>query len=53
MDFLSRLWIELKPKLNTGSCGLDFGSGPGPVLAEIITEDGFKIETYGPYFPTQ
>tara|TARA_Y100000590_G_scaffold108547_3_gene123433 strand:+ start:5313 stop:5999 length:687 start_codon:yes stop_codon:yes gene_type:complete len=50
VDFLSRLWIELKPKLNSGSCGLDFGSGPGPVLAEIITEDGFNIETYDPIF---
>ena len=50
VDFLSRLWIELTPKLNLGSYGLDFGSGPGPVLAELIMEDGFKIETYDPIF---
>ena len=50
VDFLSRLWIELKPKLNTGADGLDFGSGPGPVLAELIMEDGFNIETYDPIF---
>ncbi len=50
VDFLSRLWIELKPQLNVGAYGLDFGSGPGPVLAEIMMEEGFNIETYDPIF---
>ncbi len=29
---------------------LDFGSGPGPVLADLMTERGFAVKTYDPFF---
>ncbi|MDT8382443.1 MAG: class I SAM-dependent methyltransferase [Brevefilum sp.] len=30
--------------------GLDFGSGPGPVLAMILEKKGFKMSLYDPYY---
>lgn len=29
---------------------LDFGCGPGPVLADLLAEDGFSVDIYDPYF---
>ncbi|MDC1241998.1 class I SAM-dependent methyltransferase [Gammaproteobacteria bacterium] len=49
-DFLSKLTNPLKEKLSSGSCGLDFGCGHGPALADILTKDGFEIELYDPFF---
>ena len=48
--FLARLWDVLKPRLEEGSFGLDFGCGPGPALAHMMREDGFKVNLYDPYF---
>lgn len=30
--------------------GLDYGSGPNPVLAELLVREGFNVDTYDPYF---
>ena len=49
-SFLSRLWIELKPRLTSGATGMDFGCGPGPALAQMMQEDGFEVSLYDPYF---
>ena len=48
--FLGRLWNALRPRLRERDCGLDFGCGPGPALAEMICEDGFDIALYDIYF---
>ena len=48
--FLSRLSDPLKEKISLGSNGLDFGCGTGPALADMLTQDGFKIELYDPFF---
>ncbi len=29
---------------------LDFGCGPGPVLADLLSEQGFEVATYDPFF---
>ena len=49
-DFLSKLINPLKEKLYSGSCGLDFGCGHGPALADILNKDGFEIDLYDPFF---
>ena len=49
-SFLSRLWSHLRPLLEKGECGLDYGCGPGPALAQMMTEDGFCVEKYDLYF---
>lgn len=33
--------------------GLDFGAGPVPVIAEILKNKGYKVETYDPFFHDQ
>ena len=48
--FLSRLSDPLKEKISLGSNGLDFGCGTGPALADMLTQDGFKVELYDPFF---
>ena len=49
-EFLARLWNVLRPYLQEGESGLDFGCGPGPALAEMIREDGFDVALYDIYF---
>lgn len=36
--------------LPQGARGLDYGCGPGPVLAELLGEAGFSMSLYDPYF---
>ena len=31
-------------------CGLDFGCGPAPVLASMLTEEGVNMNTYDPFY---
>ena len=48
--FLSKLSDPLKEKLSHGSHGLDFGCGPGPALADMLIQEGFKVSLYDPFF---
>ena len=48
--FLSRLAVPLQARLAPGSRGLDFGSGPGPVLAEMMTEAKHDVTLYDPFY---
>ena len=40
----------LVPRLRPGSVGLDFGAGPGPALAAMLQERGFRVSLYDKYF---
>ena len=52
--FLSRLANPLLGVLGNGKHGLDYGCGPGPVLAEILKEHGHRMNLYDPlFFPDQ
>tara|TARA_R110002126_G_scaffold12196_22_gene53243 strand:+ start:15063 stop:15713 length:651 start_codon:yes stop_codon:yes gene_type:complete len=49
--FLSRLSEPLQRKLNRSGCqGLDFGCGPGPLLAKMLSETGHSMQLWDPYF---
>ena len=48
--FLSRLRDPLLPLLKEGDVGLDFGCGPGPALAQMLRESGYKMDLYDPLF---
>ena len=53
-QFLNRLFKPLQARLAPGSQGLDFGSGPGPVLAAMLTEVGHAVNLYDPFYaPTR
>lgn len=48
--FLSRLADPLLQRLPKGLKGLDFGSGPGPALAPMLSEAGMSMQNYDPFF---
>ena len=48
--FLRVLINPVLERVTEESTGLDYGSGPYPMLAEIIEEDGYQIEIYDPFF---
>lgn len=48
--FLARLADPLRAKLAPGMRGLDFGCGPGPVLALMLREAGMAMTTYDPFY---
>lgn len=50
--FLAKLANPLAEKLPPGSRGLDFGCGPGPVLAGMLEVAGMDMTIYDPlYYP--
>lgn len=48
--FLSRLTVPLVERLSSGAHGLDFGCGPGPALAHMLRETGFRMSLYDSFF---
>jgi 2-polyprenyl-3-methyl-5-hydroxy-6-metoxy-1,4-benzoquinol methylase len=49
-SFLQRLFDPLRDIVPAGSLGLEFGCGPGPVLAEMLTEAGYRVHLYDPFY---
>ena len=48
--FLSRLTDPLLAKLTPGTVGLDFGSGPGPALPQMLEAAGLRVCLYDPFY---
>lgn len=48
--FLGRLATPLLAQLGPESCGLDFGSGPGPTLSLMMQEAGHLVDIYDLYY---
>ena len=48
--FLSKLADPLLNRLASGQDGLDYGCGPGPVLAQMLCEAGYGVSLYDPFF---
>lgn len=49
-QFLSRLAEPLSARLATPSTGLDYGCGPGPLLANMLCEQGHSMTVYDPFY---
>lgn len=49
-QFLSRLAIPLLDCLAPASQGLDFGCGPGPALAKMLSEAGHRVALYDIFY---
>lgn len=49
-EFLSRFSKPLIASLPPGAEGLDFGCGPGPVLAEMLESAGHSIDLFDLYY---
>lgn len=50
LAFLDRLAAPVAERLPPGARGLDFGSGPAPALALLMTRHGFPTASYDPHF---
>lgn len=48
--FLSQLFDPLNKELKPSSCGLDYGSGPGPALSVMFEEAGHQMEIFDPFY---
>lgn len=48
--FLFRLATPLLARLPPGLSGLDYGCGPGPALAAMLSEAGHRMSVYDPLF---
>ncbi|MCC5868634.1 MAG: class I SAM-dependent methyltransferase [Gammaproteobacteria bacterium] len=48
--FLDRLANPLLQRLAPASTGLDYGCGPGPALAAMLTEAGHAVRVYDPAY---
>lgn len=48
--FLSRVFDPLHLLLAPGSCGLDFGSGPGPTLSVMFEEQGHSMTLFDTFY---
>lgn len=51
--FLSPAVEMLLPYLKESSRGLDFGSGPGPIIDKLFEPHGIQVENYDPYFSSK
>ncbi len=49
-NFVSPITNYIFKKYTRNSLGLDFGSGTGPVISCILSENGYNINQYDPYF---
>lgn len=49
-QFLLKAITPLSQYLNPGDQGLDFGCGPGPTTSKIMTQMGYHVTDYDPYF---
>ncbi len=48
--FVSPITSAIMSRFTPGHKGLDFGAGTGPVISEILQEEGYSIEQYDPFF---
>ncbi len=49
-DFLLQLFLPVRQCLRAGDRGLEFGSGPVPVMASMFRDEGFDIKTFDPFY---
>lgn len=50
LQFLEPVISLAMTEVPPGSRGLDYGSGPNPVLADELKRKGFEMTTYDPFF---
>jgi len=46
-EFIGKAILPYRARIKTA---LDFGSGPTPVLAELLRQEGFEVDIYDKYF---
>jgi len=53
-EYFEQLLKPLRTFLKPGQRGLDWGAGPGPVLSQLLSNEGLQMQVYDPvYHPAQ
>jgi hypothetical protein len=47
---ITPLLMQVELESGSGASGLDYGSGPSPVLAELVRQAGHHMEIFDPFF---
>lgn len=50
VQFLMPTITEIKRNIPTPARGLDYGSGPSPVLADLLVKENYEVTAYDPFF---
>lgn len=50
VNFLARLIGPVQKYIDRNQFGLDYGSGPEPVLMELMKKDGFEMDIFDPIY---
>ncbi len=50
IQFLNPLIEAIRKNHSTTEVGLDFGSGPNPVLSQLLQTENFSVESFDPFF---
>ncbi|SMO75517.1 class I SAM-dependent methyltransferase [Gracilimonas mengyeensis] len=48
--FVSPLVERITQHFEPDSLGLDYGSGTGPVITKLLTDQGYSVNTFDPFF---
>lgn len=48
--FVSPVVEKILQNFDKDSIGLDYGSGPGPVITKILKDQGYTVNTFDPFF---
>jgi hypothetical protein len=49
-NFVKPLFSEITKRFTSAAMGLDFGCGEGPVLTHLLSQVGYKVDLYDPFF---
>ncbi len=49
-DFVKPIINAVKKEFSKTDCGLDFGSGTGPVITKLLKDLNYNITTFDPFF---
>jgi len=49
-QFVSPITNAVQENYSPNSIGLDFGSGPGPVISKVLQDKGYKLKQFDPFF---
>ncbi len=48
--FVEPMVLKIQEKFGPEHQGLDFGSGPGPIITKLLRDRGYSLELYDPFF---
>jgi hypothetical protein len=50
VSFLKRMYTQITNRIDKKGLGLDFGSGPTPLLRKMFTDYGYRMNIYDYYY---